>query len=157
MKIQTRKPAKAALLLALLLLGVAPLRAQFNFWISTNSGKWEVGTNWSPGTPPSTNDFYDNIFGGSTVTIDATTSHSFPNTMTVNSVALETSVLPEVIVTNAAGTVYIDVAQYGSLTLNGALVYYNEVLQLDPNSPYAASARQRIEDLKPRVQASTAN
>jgi len=40
---------------------------------------------------------------------------------------------------------------------NGALVYYNEVLQLDPNSPYAASARQRIESLKPRVQASTAN
>jgi outer membrane protein assembly factor BamD len=40
---------------------------------------------------------------------------------------------------------------------NGALVYYNEVLQLDPNSPYAASARQRIEALKPRVQASTAN
>jgi len=40
---------------------------------------------------------------------------------------------------------------------NGALVYYNEVLQLDPNSPYAASARQRIEALKSRVQASTAN
>jgi outer membrane protein assembly factor BamD len=40
---------------------------------------------------------------------------------------------------------------------NGALVYYNEVLQLDPNSSYAASARQRIEALKPRVQASTAN
>jgi outer membrane protein assembly factor BamD len=40
---------------------------------------------------------------------------------------------------------------------NGALVYYNEVLQLDPNSPYAASARQRVEALKPRVQASTAN
>ncbi len=40
---------------------------------------------------------------------------------------------------------------------NGALVYYNEVLQLDPNSTYAASARQRIEALKPRLQASTAN
>jgi outer membrane protein assembly factor BamD len=40
---------------------------------------------------------------------------------------------------------------------NGAVVYYNEVLQLDPNSPYAASARQRIEALKPRVQASTAD
>jgi outer membrane protein assembly factor BamD len=39
----------------------------------------------------------------------------------------------------------------------GAIVYYNEVLQLDPNSPYAASARQRIEFLKPRVQASNAN
>jgi outer membrane protein assembly factor BamD len=40
---------------------------------------------------------------------------------------------------------------------NGALVYYNEVLQLDPNSPYAAPARQRIESLKPRIQGSTAN
>jgi outer membrane protein assembly factor BamD len=40
---------------------------------------------------------------------------------------------------------------------NGALVYYNEVLQLDPNSPYAAPARQRIESLKPHIQASTAN
>jgi outer membrane protein assembly factor BamD len=39
----------------------------------------------------------------------------------------------------------------------GAIVYYNEVLQMDPNSPYAASARARIELLKPRIQASTAN
>ena len=39
---------------------------------------------------------------------------------------------------------------------NGALVYYNEVLQLDPNSPYAAPARQRIESLKSRILASTA-
>jgi outer membrane protein assembly factor BamD len=52
-----------------------------------------------------------------------------------------------------------DIAQFyeKSKKWNGALVYYNEVLQLDPNSPYAASARQRIEALKPRVQASTAN
>ncbi len=35
----------------------------------------------------------------------------------------------------------------------GAVVYYNEVLQLDPNSSYAAQARQRIEVLKPRIQA----
>ncbi|MGO8838595.1 MAG: tetratricopeptide repeat protein [Limisphaerales bacterium] len=40
---------------------------------------------------------------------------------------------------------------------NGALVYYNEVLQLDPNSSYAASARQRIEALKPRIRVPTAN
>ncbi len=39
----------------------------------------------------------------------------------------------------------------------GAIVYYNEVLQLDPNSPYAAAARQRIETLKPHIQASTVN
>ena len=33
----------------------------------------------------------------------------------------------------------------------GAVVYYNEVLQLDPNSTYAESARQKIEQLKPRL------
>ncbi len=34
---------------------------------------------------------------------------------------------------------------------DGALVYYNQVLQLDPNSPFAAQARQRIQQLKPRA------
>ena len=34
---------------------------------------------------------------------------------------------------------------------NGALVYYNEVLVQDPNSPYAAEARQRLEELKRRT------
>jgi outer membrane protein assembly factor BamD len=33
----------------------------------------------------------------------------------------------------------------------GALVYYNEVLVKDPNSPYAAQARQRIEALQIRL------
>jgi len=36
----------------------------------------------------------------------------------------------------------------------GAVVYYNAVLQLDPNSPLAAQARQRIDVLKPRLSAS---
>ena len=40
---------------------------------------------------------------------------------------------------------------------SGAVVYYNEVLQLDPNSPYAAQARQRIEALKPLMQNSPAS
>ena len=34
---------------------------------------------------------------------------------------------------------------------NGALVYYSQVVALDPNSPFAAQARQRIEQLKPRT------
>ena len=38
---------------------------------------------------------------------------------------------------------------------DGAVIYYNEVLQLDPNSRYAALARQRIEALKPRLQTAT--
>jgi outer membrane protein assembly factor BamD len=36
----------------------------------------------------------------------------------------------------------------------GAVVYYNAVLQLDPNSPLAAQSRQRIDVLKPRLTAS---
>jgi len=35
----------------------------------------------------------------------------------------------------------------------GAVVYYNAVLQLDANSPLAVQARQRIDALKPRLQA----
>jgi outer membrane protein assembly factor BamD len=38
----------------------------------------------------------------------------------------------------------------------GAVVYYNDVLQLDANSPLATQARQRIDVLKPRLQAPTA-
>jgi outer membrane protein assembly factor BamD len=37
----------------------------------------------------------------------------------------------------------------------GAVVYYNDVLQLDANSPLAAQARQRIDALKPRLHAPT--
>jgi outer membrane protein assembly factor BamD len=40
---------------------------------------------------------------------------------------------------------------------SGAIVYYNEVLQLDPNSPYAAQARERIEALKPLLQTQPAS
>ena len=35
---------------------------------------------------------------------------------------------------------------------NGALVYYNEALVQDPNSPYAPEARQRLDELKRRTQ-----
>lgn len=35
---------------------------------------------------------------------------------------------------------------------DGARIYYNEVLLLDPNSPYATQARQRIDRLKARLQ-----
>jgi outer membrane protein assembly factor BamD len=36
---------------------------------------------------------------------------------------------------------------------NGALVYYNEVLVQNPNSPYATQARERIDTLKKRTEA----
>lgn len=39
----------------------------------------------------------------------------------------------------------------------GAVIYYNDVLQLNANSPLAAQARKRIEALKPRLQTVTKN
>jgi outer membrane protein assembly factor BamD (BamD/ComL family) len=33
----------------------------------------------------------------------------------------------------------------------GAIIYYDDVLQLNANSPLAAQSRQRIEILKPRL------
>ncbi len=38
---------------------------------------------------------------------------------------------------------------------NGALVYYNEVVQYDPNSAFASEARQRIDAIKQRTQAAS--
>ena len=50
-----------------------------------------------------------------------------------------------------------EIAQYyeKSQKWAGAVVYYNDVLQLDANSPLAASARQRIEALKPKLKTPT--
>jgi outer membrane protein assembly factor BamD len=38
---------------------------------------------------------------------------------------------------------------------DGALVYYNEVIQRDPNSKYAEDAKQRIEQIKKRTEAAS--
>jgi len=39
---------------------------------------------------------------------------------------------------------------------NGALIYYNEVLVKDPNSPYAGQAKQKIEEIRSRHSQQTA-
>ena len=53
----------------------------------------------------------------------------------------------------------LKIAQYYEKTRRwaGAVVYYNEVLQLDPNSPYAPLARQHLAILKPRLQNNNLN
>ena len=49
---------------------------------------------------------------------------------------------------------YFDIARFYEKRKRweGARVYYNEVLLQDPNSPYATEARQRIDQLKSRIQ-----
>jgi len=60
---------------------------QTNGWIASGSGKWEASINWSAGTPAIT-DAVDIVSGGSTLPstaiIDATTSGSFPGSMTIS-------------------------------------------------------------------------
>jgi len=70
--------------------GVAPAsEAQTNSWIQSSGGAWQNSANWSLSQAPTntqslviTNDI------SKTVTIDATTSGSFPNTLTVSDVIL---------------------------------------------------------------------
>jgi T5SS/PEP-CTERM-associated repeat protein len=66
-----------------------PALAQVNSWISPNAGKWETPGNWSLGVAPTNSHsaLITNAFS-KTVTIDATTSGSFSNTMTVNNLTV---------------------------------------------------------------------
>jgi hypothetical protein len=126
---------RIAVILALLLAGVVPLRAQsvvYNDWVNTNGGKWEVGSNWSQGVPPSTNDTYDNIYTGTTITIDATTSRNFSNTMTANWVLIESPEQLFLKLNNAGTTVplHVQVLQIAGDN-NSEVIITNSALQAD--------------------------
>jgi hypothetical protein len=133
MRINTCKPVNAALLLVLLLLGATPLQAQFNDWVDPGAGKWEVATNWSRGTPPSTNDAYNNIFTGTTITIDATTSGNFSNTMTANYVAIDSPTQLILELNNAGTTVPLHLLEGLDLAgeNNSEVIITNSALQVD--------------------------
>lgn len=89
MKTKLIKVAKAGLVLPVLLAAtVGPLHAQTNSYSSSFSGKWESGTNWSFGAPGSGQSIYITNSGTKTVTIDATTSGSFSNTMSISNLTL---------------------------------------------------------------------
>jgi hypothetical protein len=124
--------ARRVAVLALFLASAAPLQAQpnINGWTNTAAGKWENATNWVLGTPPSTNDIDDNIFTGTTVTIDATTSGSFPDTMTVNHVAVAASSVT-LALDNAGTNVPLHLLQGLDITSGGRVVITNSALQAD--------------------------
>ena len=63
-----------------------PALAAPNFYTNSTSGRWEVSSNWSLGAPSATDSSYITNLAPITpitVTLDATTSASFTNTMTV--------------------------------------------------------------------------
>src|SRR5437899_8693257 len=77
----------------------AAAQAQVNSWVNTASGtwNWQDGFNWSLTNPPSSfesADFITNSVSGlagfrfRTVSIDSTTSGTFPGTMTINNLTV---------------------------------------------------------------------
>jgi hypothetical protein len=125
---QGSRLAQAVSLFVLVLAWAAPLQAQINHWINPGAGKWEVATNWALGTAPSTSDVFDNIFSGGTVTIDATTSGSFSNTMTVNYVGVESV---ELALDNAGTNIPLHILNELDITANGRVTVTNSALQVD--------------------------
>ena len=70
--------------------GIGVVSLSPNSWIGASDGKWETSTNWSLGVPPSITDAADFITNATTktVTVDATTSGSFPDSMTISNLAI---------------------------------------------------------------------
>ncbi len=106
------------LVFSLAVIGSVALHAQ-DSWTNIASGKWEVGANWSAGAPNAAeNVFITNLPNGKTVTIDATTSGSFSNTLTIEALTLggESDKMTNILVLNNAGLT-VPLLMQGRLTL----------------------------------------
>jgi hypothetical protein len=74
---------------------VAPSLAQTNSWTNSIDGFWQDASNWSLGVAPSTNGQSVILVTNATtktITIDATTSGSFPGSMTVSNLIVSASI-----------------------------------------------------------------
>ena len=109
--------------------------AQNNSWTNTPGGKWETGANWSSGVAPSANDSADFITNASskTVTIDATTSGSFPSTMTLSNLTVSGRVgsINTLFLNNAGLTTPLDMLNGLTVTTNGMVLVTNSVVRVD--------------------------
>ena len=114
---------------------VSTAHAQANSWTNLTAGtfKWETGSNWSLGAPPSAGQEititnravaapHENR--QKTIEIDSTTASSFPGTMTVNNL---TVLAP----TGNQNTLFLNNAGSTALTVANALIISNQgVLQV---------------------------
>jgi T5SS/PEP-CTERM-associated repeat protein len=72
---------------------LCPVQAQGNSYTNNADGKWEDGANWSLGVAPTNaHSIFVTNAASKTVTIDATTSGSFPESMTINSLTLSAEI-----------------------------------------------------------------
>jgi len=126
-----------------------PPASATNSWSSSTDGKWETDGNWSMGSAPSLIDPADLITNASskTVTIDATTSGSFPGSLVVSNLTVAAS-LPDtntLWLNNAGTTTPLSVLQQFMIDANGAVVVSNSaVLSSDMVVGATAGASQTL-------------
>ena len=112
---------------------VTPEQIGLNSWVSASGGKWETATNWSSGLAPSLTDLADTITNANTktVTIDATTSGSFPSSLTINNltVCAPLGAANTLFLDNAGTVTPLQVLGVLSLGTNGAMVVNNSAVQ----------------------------
>jgi hypothetical protein len=114
-----------------------PALAAPNIYTNTSSGRWEVATNWSLGAPSATDSSYITNLAPTTpitVTLDATTSSSFTNTLTVANLTLgspTTSYANTLFLSNAGISVPLHVISNLTVLPGGALTLFNSALTVD--------------------------
>lgn len=114
-----------------------PALAAPNTYTNTSSGQWEVSSNWSLGAPAATNSIYITNSAPTapiTVTIDATTSSSYSNTMTVADLTISAPVnaYTNTLFLNSAGTITpLHVISNLFVRPGGALTISNSALTVD--------------------------
>ena len=123
-----------------------------NIYTNAASGKWEVPTNWSLGAPSATDSSYitnSSLTTPITVTIDATTSSSFPNTMTVADLTIRAPAISytNTLALNGAGTsTPLHVISNLMVRPGGALTLLNSALKVDNGTtPTTTDLGSRVE------------
>ena len=129
-----------------------PALAAPNIYTNTSSGKWEVSTNWSLGAPSATDFSYiTNLVPTTpiTVTIDATTSSSFENTLTVADLTIgspSTSYANSLFLVNAGISTPLQVISNLTTLPGGALTIFNSALKVDNGTtPTTADLGSEVE------------
>ncbi|NOS68605.1 MAG: hypothetical protein HOP33_01565 [Verrucomicrobia bacterium] len=114
-----------------------PALAAPNIYTNTSSGRWEVSTNWSLGAPGATDFSYITNSAPTapiTVTIDATTSSSFTNTMTVADLTISSpanSYTNTLVLDSAGNSTPLHVISNLTVLPGGALTIFNSALKVD--------------------------
>jgi len=114
-----------------------PAFAASNIYTNSSSGRWEVSSNWSLGAPGATDSSYITNpvpVNPITVTIDATTSSSFTNTMIVANLTIGSSPISytnTLLLSNAGFSTPFHVISNLTILPGGALTLFNSALKVD--------------------------